>query len=74
MKDQIVRDLRTLRGMEKKGHITFHEDTGKILYPYGHKWKCVYIGGYQKWNFEYKGKKYSIEYFSGCFCPFVVEV
>ena len=31
-------------------------------------------GDYSKTEFEFKGKKYKIEYFSGCFNPFLLEL
>ncbi len=31
-------------------------------------------GDVNKYNFEFKGRKYKIEYFSGCFNPFLLEL
>ncbi len=31
-------------------------------------------GDYKNTNFEFKGRKYQIEYFSGCFYPFLLEL
>jgi hypothetical protein len=31
-------------------------------------------GDYKNSSFEFKGKKYKIEYFSGCFNPFLLEL
>jgi len=73
---KIVKDIRTLKAMAKAGLIIFHEDTGKKVGTlFGPDSKAYYVGynpGTSS-TFEYKGKKYQLEYFDGCFCPFVVE-
>lgn len=71
---KIVENLNTLKAMERKGLITFHNQTGtKIQGLYSdQKFTCYYIADGLS-NFDYKGKKYSTRYFSGCFCPYVVE-
>lgn len=73
-----VSDLRVLKAMERTGLIRFHEDTGKWLEGwYGGKHKICYVGGYPEGgdiDFKYKGKRYTLRYMSGCFCPFVVDV
>ena len=61
-KGDIITDGRTLRGMATKGHIQYPVDKG---HPY------VDHEGLPR-RFEYKGKDYSIDYFSGCFYPFVI--
>ena len=53
----------TARGMENAGLITNYNS------------KFGYIqGDYVHSTFEYKGKKYKVEYFSGCFYPFLLEL
>jgi spermidine/putrescine-binding protein len=49
--------------MENAGHFTDYN------YQFG------YIDGEVfHYNFEFEGKKYKIEYFSGCFNPFLLEL
>lgn len=76
--EPIVSDLRVLKAMERAGLIRFHKDTGKRLAGlYGGKHKICYVGGYPEdgdIDFEYKGKRYTLRYLSGCFCPFVFDV
>ena len=59
----IVRDGRTLRGMSKKGHFFYPVTKGQ---PYVDEES-------NPRSFEYKNQKYRIEYFDGCFFPFVVK-
>ena len=62
---QIVRDGRTLRGMARKDHFVFPvDDSGN---PYVNEEKRTR-------SFTWHGEKYRIEYFDGCFYPFVVKV
>lgn len=59
----IVTDGRTLRGMEKAGHFQLvHKG-----HPYVDEGKKPRV-------FTWHGRKYRIEYFDGCFYPFVVKV
>jgi len=71
---QTVRNLNTLKAMERAGHIKLHRQTGsKITGLYRReKFTCYYVdeGSY---SFDYKGKKYGVKYFDGCFCPYVVQ-
>ncbi len=62
-KGAIIRDGRTLKAMARKGHIQYPVDTG---HPY------VDHEGLPR-VFDYKDNKYNIDYFSGCFYPFVVK-
>lgn len=70
----IVKDIRLLRRMEKAGLIELHPQTGKTVSHYGLKCTAWYIRNHEKDHFEYKGKKYEIQFMSGCFYPYVVEV
>lgn len=71
---KIVKNLNILKAMQRQGLITLHEQTGtKIQGLYSNKkFTCYYISE-GLFNFEYNGKKYSTKYFSGCFCPYIVE-
>ena len=72
--EKIVRNMNTLKAMEKAGHIKLHNQTGsKITGLYSPtRFTCYYINDGQ-WSFMYKGKKYQTKYFDGCFCPYVVQ-
>jgi hypothetical protein len=52
-----------MKSLEKIGFIKLHKDTPKYYYI---------EDGLQ--NFEYKGKKYKIQYFSGCFYPYLINI
>jgi len=72
---EIVKDLSALKAMAKQGLIELHAQTGskiKGLYG-GDSFTCYYVWD-GKYNFEYKGAKYGIKYFDGCFCPYVVKL
>ena len=59
----IVRNSNTLKAMAKKGHFKYPvDDTNN---PYVDELNNPMV-------FVYKGKKYKIEYLSGCFYPFVL--
>jgi hypothetical protein len=63
----IVTDGRTLRGMEKSGHLW--------LVHKGHPYVDYEFNGERRPRaFTWHGQKYRMEYFSGCFYPFVVKV
>lgn len=72
---EIVKNMATLKDMAKQGLIELHEQTGsKIRGFYSSKtFTCYYVWD-GKYSFEYKGQKYGIKYFDGCFCPFVVKI
>lgn len=76
----IVSNLRTLKAMARKGHIKLHEETGqKVRHWTGRTVTACYVDGKEtgdRWYepFEYKGTKYRLQYFDGCFCPFVCTV
>lgn len=73
----IVRDYRTLRGMERQGFIVCRDGyerhwTGRTVRNY-----FVSVGPKLRnwWDvFTYRGKRYQIKYFDGCFHPFVTRV
>ena len=71
---QVVKNMNTLKAMERKGFIKLHNQTGsKITGLYGGRsFTCYYIDE-GRYSFEYKGRKYGVEFFSGCFCPYVVK-
>jgi len=82
----IVQDMRTLNAMAKRGLIKLANATGKTVWWNGRSSKAYYIDGYgdkanRKWSdsdgeaaFEYKGERFTVEFFDGCFYPFVVMV
>ena len=59
----IVKNINTLKAMERRNLIELTNDTKKFGY--------VNNG---KNNFEYKGKKFKKVYLDGCFYPFIIEV
>lgn len=72
---KIVKNLNTLKAMQRLGFIKFHHQTGEQitgLYS-SKKFTCYYVDD-GKYFFTYKGKKYGTTYISGCFCPYVVEL
>ena len=71
----LVKNLNTLKAMERKGLIKLHPQTGtKITGLYSSKYFTCYYVDEGISNFEYKGAKYQTKYFSGCFFPYVVKV
>jgi len=69
----IVHDYRILRALERRGFITCKDGhsrhwTGRTVRNY-----FVDEGSSGLQRFEYKGKRYKVEYFDGCFYPFVVR-
>ena len=79
--------MRTLNAMAKRGLIKLDKATGETVWWNGQSSKAYYVDDYgpnadtwkkRVWSreagscFEYKGNRYAVEYFSGCFCPFVV--
>lgn len=70
----IVTDGRTLRGMAKAGHIVWPVTVAKQVHsghPYVNDRKSD--GTYLPTRFTYKGVKYLLKYFDGCFFQFVVR-
>lgn len=74
--NQPVRDGRTLRALERAGHI---EEPSKGLRPKGARWGSGYAyvdqADEKPPEFTHKGRRYKVSYIDGCFFPFVfVEV
>ena len=70
-----VEDLRTLKMLERAGHITLHPHTGKVVRTLnGSAIKAWYIEDNKYSVFEHKGVKYVVEYFSGSFFPYVMKI
>ena len=59
----IIKNMNTLKAMERRKLIELTSDTKKFGY--------VNDG---KINFEFNGSKYKIKFFDGCFYPFVIKV
>ena len=74
----VVPNISTLRAMAKAGLIKLHNDTGqKVGHWTGSTITAFYVDGVCKGvqePFEFKGRKYKLKYFSGCFNPFVVDI
>ena len=72
---RIVKNLNTLKAMQKLGHIKFCDQTGKIIETLYSRIKhtCYYVDDGER-EFTYKHKKYGVKYFDGCFMPYVVEL
>jgi hypothetical protein len=70
-----VRNLNTLKAMERAGHIKLHPKTGtKITGLYSRDYFiCYYVDDGQS-KFTYKGSIYGVKYFDGCFYPYVVKL
>lgn len=60
----IVKNLNTLKAMERKGLIKLNTDTDRFKY----------VDSSPQAIFEYKGNKYTLTYFSGCFNPYVIQL
>ena len=76
MSGTIVTDLRVLKAMAKANLILLDDDTGKpVRHWTGAVGKATYIWDAVKANpFTYKGVQYKVQYFDGCFKPFVCRV
>lgn len=69
-----VTNMDTLKAMQRLGFIKLHPQTGtKITGLYSKKYFTCYYVDDGLYDFCYKGKKYGVTYFSGCFYPYVVE-
>ena len=71
---KIVRNMNLLNSLEKKGIIKFCNQPGsKISGLYSSKlFTCYYIDE-APFSFQYKGRTFGQQYFSGCFYPYLVE-
>lgn len=72
----IIKDYRILRALERRGFIVCKDGVG--THWTGQKVRNYFVEAgpnLKNWSdrFEYNGKRYKIEYFDGCFKPFVVE-
>lgn len=72
----IVKDYRILKALERRGFIVCKD--GYARHWTGHTVRNYFVAAGPKLEnrfepFEYKGKQYKIEYFDGCFYPFVIE-
>lgn len=56
---EIIRDLRILNAIAKKQGLTIDKDYKYIT------------SDFKNWHFDYKGKQYKIQFFDGCFYPFI---
>jgi DNA-binding transcriptional regulator YhcF (GntR family) len=71
----LVNNIRALRMLEQAGFITLHAQTGKKVTWYGQKTTAWYINDYtQSSVFEFRGRKFTVEYASGSFFPYVYEI
>lgn len=61
----VIRDLRILKAFERRFNLVFDR---KYRYCIGAR--CNHL----PLVFEYKGEKYKLEYFSGCFNPYLVKI
>jgi len=73
-KFKVVKNMNTLKAMQKMGLIEFCEQTGEKIHGLydSHMFTCYYINE-APFTFEYKNKTFGQKYFSGCFMPYVVE-
>lgn len=76
----IIRDHRILGGMERAGFIIRNGKPGSTERHWtGHRVPILTVEAGPKLDnwyqvFTYKGNEYQIEYFDGCFKPFVTRV
>lgn len=71
----IVTNLTLLKAMARANLIVLDDDTGKkVRHWTGIRVKAMYIDrAVGARIFDYKGQKYEVRYFDGCFNPFVVK-
>ena len=72
---EIVKDINTLKAMQRLGFIKFHSQTGTKISPLYSifKFTCYYVDE-GKSSFTYKGSMYITKYIDGCFCPYVFKI
>lgn len=70
--DKIIKDLRTLKAIEKATGLKFDRDF-KYCIDYKH-YKQQGIENPFVDGFDYKGTKYCLRFYSGCFCPYLVTL
>lgn len=74
----VVPGVETLKAMARAGLIKLHADTGKkVRHWSGQITTAYYIddvcAGVCR-PFKFLGREYTLKYFDGCFCPFVVDI
>ncbi len=74
----VVPGLGTLKAMERAGLIRFHADTGKkVRHWLGPETTALYVDGVcegVKRPFTYKGRRYDLKLFDGCWSLFVCDI
>lgn len=71
---EVVRNMNTLKKLAKAGLIKLHPHTGC---KFSNGVKAYYIDDRTEgtpYTFEYKGRKYQVQFRPGCFYPFVVQI
>lgn len=71
---ELVKNLNTLKALERKGFITLHSHTGQKVWWNGVCFKTYYIDDYTSRTFDYNKKKFECKYLDGCFFPYVFEI
>jgi len=68
---RLVNSLSVLKTLERAELITLHAQTGKKVSWYGQTTKAWYIDDCKNSSFEYRNRKFVVEYRSGSFFPYV---
>jgi hypothetical protein len=68
---RLVNSLAVLKSLQKAGHITLHRHTGTKVSWYGQETTAWYIDDSTSRSFEHRGRKFTVEYRSGSFNPYV---
>lgn len=63
---KVITDLRTLNAIARRYNLKFDKEY-KYCIDEGDSWERCFS------RFEYKGKKYKLQYASGCFYPYLVQ-
>ena len=63
---KVVTDLRILNTIGRRYNLQFDKQFKYCLHDNDSWNRCLS-------RFEYKGKKYKLEYYSGCFYPYLIE-
>ena len=72
LEKKMVRNMRMLRALQKAKLIVLHEQTGETVSWYGQKGKAWYIDDcVGSSSFEFNDYKFTVEYRSGSFFPYV---
>lgn len=70
----ILKNLNTLKALEKRKFITLHSHTGQKVWWNGQSFKTYYIEDYSQRTFSYNNRNFECKYVDGCFYPFVFEI